>query len=166
VRITIVRLRQIIQEELEAAIYEQSGGLIDTLISRRVPWMCRSGQTECLKADWPDEAIESEPNLACSAVLNNVWSYLIGSKFPMGLSDQEKLAMESPKVKKLLKNLNRSAANARRGKLSSSKMEVLLDYWAADDKTADSFRKTTTFGEDFLNVGMDAPPLPGDDADL
>jgi len=125
-KITTVRLRQIIQEEIEAVMHEQSGGLLSTLVSRRVPWMCRSGETDCLKNTWSDKVIKSEPGAACGEVLINVWRYLIGNEFPKGLSDEEKKAMESPKVKKLLDGLSRSAGKARKGRLPSRKMETLL----------------------------------------
>ena len=153
-KITTSRLRQIIQEELAAHMHEQSDGLLSKLIQFKVPWLCRSGQTECLKKDWADEVIKSEPGPACGEVLINVWSYLTGTRFPMGLSDEERAAMEGPKVKKLLKNLAKAAGKARKGRLSPRKMESLLEYWVADEKTADSFRKTTTFGSEHLNVGL------------
>ena len=45
-------------------------------------------------------------------------------------------------------------------------MENLLEYWVADEKTADSFRKTTKFGSEHLNVGLGTGPGRDDDAPL
>jgi hypothetical protein len=137
--ITMPALKQIVQEELQAVMFEQKT-LVPLLISKKA-WI----------PAYDDEAIKSAPAEAWSELMYIVRSHWDG-RAQLGLTDEEKAAMASMPVQKKLKRLSRNADRAGAGRLPKT-ATADINYFVPSNKTPTAAR-ATGLGQEFLNVGL------------